>query len=103
MRRNLISILTHGLLTGKALGRLKGVWFHSAGRSERAALHTVARHGGRVEDVVVIEARVPRAWLKRHGGNVRGVWRSVRDIPVRYFVRVIDFDQLAASPASGAA
>jgi hypothetical protein len=102
-RRNIISILTDGLLTRKSQGRLKAVWLHTAGRSEWAALHTVARHGGRVEDVVVIEIAVPRAWLKRHGGNVRGVWRSVRDIPVRCFTRVIDFEQLAASPVGGAA
>ena len=40
--RNLISILGDGLLTSKSRGRLKAVWLHSAGRSEWAALHTVA-------------------------------------------------------------
>jgi hypothetical protein len=72
------------------------VWLHAAGRSPWAAIHTVKRHGGRVEDVVVLEVSVPRAWLKRHGGNVRGVWRSVRDIPPRFVRRVVTFGQLAA-------
>ena len=52
--------------------------------------------------LVVLEVQVPRAWLKRHGGNVRGVWRCTRDVPVSYIRRVIDFDQLAASPVGAA-
>ena len=100
--RNLISILGDGLLTSKSRGRLKAVWLHAAGRSEWAALHTVARHGGRIEDVVVIEVTVPKCWLKRHGGNVKGVWRSVRDIPMKCFRRVIGFEELAKSPVKAA-
>ena len=101
--RNLINILADGLLTSKSRGRLKAVWLQAAGRSEWAALHTVARHGGRIEDVVVIELTVPKCWLKRHGGNVKGVWRSNRDIPMKCFRRVIGFEELAKSPVRGAA
>jgi hypothetical protein len=63
LHRNLISILTHGLLTAKSQGRYKAVWLHEPQRSEWAALHTVARHGGLIEDVVIIEVTVPKAWL----------------------------------------
>ena len=93
--RNLISILGDGLLTSKSRGRLKAVWLHAAGRSEWEALHTVARHGGRIEDVVVIEVTVPKCWLKRHGGNVPDMWRSFRDIPMQCFRQIIGFEELA--------
>jgi hypothetical protein len=94
--RNLAGILRDGILTARSQGRFKAVWLHAASRSEWAALHTVKRHGGRVEEVVVLEVSVPRDWLKRHGGNVRGMWRSVRDIPPRFIRRVVTFGQLAA-------
>jgi hypothetical protein len=97
-QRNLLSILGGGLLTSKARGRYKAVWLHEPARSQWAALHTVARHGGQVEDVVIIEVEVPKAWLKRHGGAAAGVWRCTRDIKVRWFRRIIDFEELAASP-----
>jgi hypothetical protein len=48
--------------------------------------------------VVILEIEVPKAWLKRHGGNVIGMWRSVRDIPVRCVRKVIGFAELSASP-----
>src|SRR4051812_2558070 len=54
--RNLPSIQRAGLLTSKSQGRLPVVWLHAAGKTPWAALHTVRRHGGRVEDVVIIEA-----------------------------------------------
>jgi hypothetical protein len=101
--RNLISILTHGILTAKSQGRYKAVWLHEPDRSEWAALHTVARHGGRVEDVAVIEVTVPKAWLRRHGGATDGIWRCVRDIKLRWFQRIISFEELAGSPVGGAA
>ena len=101
--RNLPGILRDGLLTAKSRGRFKAVWLHAAGRSHWAAIHTVKRHGGRVEDVVVLEVSIPRDWLKRHGGSVRGMWRSVRDIPPRFVRRVVYFGELARSPVGGAA
>jgi hypothetical protein len=101
--RNLESILRLGILTAKSRGALKAVWLHAAGRSHWASLHTVRRHGGRVEDVVVLEVQVPRAWLKRHGTAVKGIWPSVRDISPRFFRRVITFGELSRSPVKGAA
>jgi hypothetical protein len=101
--RNLESILRLGILTAKSRGALKAVWLHAAGRSEWASLHTVRRHGGRVEDVVVLEVLVPRSWLKRQGGAVTGIWRSVRDVPPRFIHAVVTFGELSRSPVKGAA
>ena len=79
------------------------MWLHAAG-PERAGGPARSRtpHGGRIEDVVVIEVTVPKCWLKRHGGNVQGVWRSFRDIPMQCFRRVIGFEELAKSPVKSA-
>ena len=52
LARNLPSILKAGLLTSKSQGRLPVVWLCSPGQSSWATLHTVKRHGGRVETVV---------------------------------------------------
>src|SRR5262249_44838170 len=38
------------------------VWLRSPGRTVWAVLHTIRRHSGRVEAIVVIELDVPRAW-----------------------------------------
>jgi hypothetical protein len=71
--RNLPNILRSGLLTSKSRGRLPAVWFCSATRTAWAALHVVKRHGGRVEQVVVLEVSVPRSWLRKRG---KGLWWS---------------------------
>jgi hypothetical protein len=92
--RNVPSILRQGLLCSKSRGRLKVVWLHSAGKSPWAALHVVRRHGGRVEEVVVFELDVPRAWLRRSRSRSR-LWYSVQDIPPARFRRIIRFAALA--------
>ena len=94
-RRNLPSIRCRGLLCSKSKGKLPVVWLHSATATPWAALHTVKRHGGRVEGVVILEVDVPRSWLRR---NRRRLWYSVEDIPSGRIKRVIDFGELAASP-----
>jgi hypothetical protein len=95
LRKNLASIGHFGLLGSKSKGRLKVVWLHSPTATPWAALHTVKRHGGRVEGVVILEVEVPRAWLRR---NRRRLWYSVEDVPPGRIKRVIDFGELAASP-----
>ena len=65
-RKNLPSIRRRGLLKSKSRGRLQVVWLHAPSRSAWAVLHTVKRHGGRVEDVVILEVEVPRGWLRRN-------------------------------------
>jgi hypothetical protein len=78
-------------------GRLPAVWLHAPARSAWAALHVVRRHGGRVENVVILEIDVPRSWLRR---NRKGIWYTRRDVPPGRFRRVIDFIEVAG-PAAG--
>ena len=67
---NLPSIGKLGLLTSFSKGKLPVVWLHCPTKSAWAACHVVKRHGGRVEDVIVLEIEVPRSWLRR---NRRGL------------------------------
>jgi hypothetical protein len=94
--RNLSSILQRGLLTRKSKGRLPVVWLHAPGKTSWALLHTVRRHGGRVEDVIVFEVNVPARWL-RHSPR-RGLWYVRRDVPPARLRRLFHFNELAASP-----
>jgi hypothetical protein len=80
--------------------RLPAVWLHAPARSVWAALHVVRRHGGGVENVVILEIDVPRSWLKR---NRKGVWYTRRDVPQARFRRFIDFIEVAGPPAAGVA
>jgi hypothetical protein len=88
LRRSLPGIGRHGLLCRKSLGLKKVIWLHAPGKSAWALLHTVRRHGGRIEDVVILELDIPRGWLRK---SKRGLWYSVRDIPFGRVVRLIDF------------
>lgn len=97
--RNLPSINRAGLLTSKSQGKLPVVWLHAAGKTPWAALHTVKRHGGRIENVVVVEVDVPRRWLRR---SKRGLWYCPRDIPPERFRGLITFTALATSPVEEA-
>jgi hypothetical protein len=94
-KRNLPSIERLGLLTSKSKGKLPVVWLHAPTKTAWASLHTVKRHGGRVEDVVVLEVSIPRRWLRR---NRRGLWYCTKDIPASRFLSTIRFAELAASP-----
>jgi len=93
--RNLPSIQRRGLLCCKSLGKRHVVWLHSPSKSSWATLHTVRRHGGRVQDVVILEIDVPRKWLRR---SKRGLRYSVKDVPPERIRRVITFGELSASP-----
>ena len=73
------------------------MWLHGAGRKHRAALHTIKRHGGRVEGVVILEIDVPRRWLRR---SKRGLWYCPRDIPPERIRGAVTFAALARSPVS---
>jgi hypothetical protein len=96
LRKYLPGIEKNGLLCGKSLGKLKVVWLHAPGKTAWALLHTVRRHGGRIEDVVVLEIDVPRGWLRK---SRRGLWYSINDIPFGRMVRLIDFAS-AAEPCA---
>src|SRR5436190_23126379 len=98
-RKNLASIQRLGLLTSKSKGKLKVVWLHCPTKTAWATIHTVKRHGGKVEDVVVLEVEVPRGWLRR---SRRGLWYSCRDIPPERFRKLIGFAEVADSPVAAA-
>jgi hypothetical protein len=91
------SILRRGLLCSKSRGRLPVVWLHAPGRSAWALLHTVRRHGGRAEAVIVIELEVPRRWLRR---SRKGLWYCPRDVPPGRVRGLIDFGQVAGTSAA---
>ena len=95
LARNLASIIKAGLLCSKSQGKLPVVWACCRAKTAWAALHVVKRHGGRVEEVVVIEIDVPRRWLRR---SRKGLWYSVRDIPPERIRGVVTFGALARSP-----
>jgi hypothetical protein len=94
--RNLAAICRAGLLCAKSRGRLPVVWLHAACKTAWAALHTVRRHGGRVESVVILEVDLPRRWLRR---SKRGLWYCPRDIPPGRISRVLCFGELAGASA----
>jgi hypothetical protein len=88
------AIERRGLLCGKSMGKRPVVWLPSPAQSFRAALHTVRRHGGRVEAVVILLVGVPRAWLWK---SRKGLWSSVHDIPADRIRRVLSFAELASA------
>jgi hypothetical protein len=98
--RNLSAICRGGLRCSKSRGRLPVVWLHTAAKTAWAVLHTVRRHGGRAESVVILEVDVPRGWLRR---NRWGLWYCPRDIPPERLKGVITFGALARSAMEDAA
>jgi hypothetical protein len=92
--RNLNSILRSGLLCPHSKGKLPVVWLCSPSRSTCAILHTIKRHGGRVETTVVLEVDVPRRWLRR---SRKGLWFCPRDIPPDRIRRALCFAELAGT------
>jgi hypothetical protein len=99
-RRNLTSIICRGLLTAMSQGALAGVWLCEEGRQHWACMHAVRRHGGRIEDVIVVKVAVPRDWLRRHG-NHNGLWRCTQDVAPQRFRGCRGFRELSASPVKG--
>jgi hypothetical protein len=92
------SILRHGLLCSKSQGKKPVVWACAPGQTPWACLHVIRRHGGKAQEVVVLEIAVPRGWLRRHGGAARGLWYSVRDIGPEHIRAVLTFGELSRSP-----
>jgi len=98
--RNLPGIQRRGLLCARSKGKLAVVWLHTPGKTAWATVHTVKRHGGRIEAVVTLEVDVPRGWLRR---SRAGLWYSVRDLPPDRIRRLIAFGELAGPSADGRA
>jgi hypothetical protein len=97
LARNLPSILRAGLLCSKSRGKLPVVWLHTPAKSAWATLHTVRRHGGRVESVVLIELDVPHGWLRR--SSRKRLWYCPRDIPPDRIRHVFTFGEVAGASA----
>jgi hypothetical protein len=95
--RNLPGIERRGLLCSKSRGRRPVVWLHSPAKSFWATLHTIKRHGGRAEAVIILLVNVPRAWLRK---SRKGLWYSINDIPADRIRRVLSFAELAGASAA---
>jgi hypothetical protein len=95
--RNLPGIERRGLLCRKSKGRLPVVWLHTPAKSFWATLHTIKRHGGRAEAVVILLVDVPRPWLRK---NRKGLWYCTRDISPDRIRRVLSFAELAGASAA---
>ena len=95
LARYLPSVCRAGLLTSKSQGKLPAVWLCCRPKTAWAALHTIKRHGGRVEGVVILEFDVPRRWLRR---SKRGLYYCLRDVPPERIRGVVTFSALARSP-----
>jgi hypothetical protein len=100
LARNLPSILRAGLLCSKSQGKKPVVWACAPSQTAWACLHVIRRHGGKAQEVVVLEIDVPRSWLKRHGGSAKALWYSVRDVGPERIRRVISFGELSRSPVT---
>jgi hypothetical protein len=81
--RNPPCIERRGLLCSKSKGRKEVVWLHTAAASSWAALHTVKRHGGRVEQVIILEVYVKRRHLppRPQGAVVQRARHPARSYP----------------------
>jgi hypothetical protein len=94
-QRNVESIKRSGLLTSMSWGKLPVGWFRRRSKTTWAVLHTVKRHGGWVEQVVVLELQAARSWLRR---SRKCLWYCPRDVPAVRLRGLIDFATLARSP-----
>lgn len=92
-RKFLQSIMESGLDPNRAVGRIKGIWLHTASKRSWAILHTMKRH--RTNDVVVLEVRVSRRDLTRRW---RGLWSCAA--PITKFEAVTDAAEFAKSPVA---
>jgi hypothetical protein len=98
LAKYLPSILRRGLLCSKSRGKKRVVWACAPEVSYWAVLHTLRRHGGMPQDVVVLEIAVPSAWLKRHGGAAQGLFYLPHDVPPENIRRITTFGELSKSP-----
>jgi hypothetical protein len=88
-----------GLQTWRSQGKLPAVWLHTADKTAWAFLHTVKRHGGRIQDVVTFHVEVDAALLKR--SSVEGLFYVLEDVQPEYLRAIVEFAVVAASPLGG--
>lgn len=95
-QQNLESIREHGLLVTKAdaTAKIKGVWLASASNRTWGTLHTIRKHKAQLDDVVVIEVKIPRTRLTRFR---KGLWFTTQDVPPAWLGAVIPGATFGAS------
>jgi RNA:NAD 2'-phosphotransferase (TPT1/KptA family) len=92
---NLESIGRSGLCCSRSQGKMKVVWLHTPDRSAWAMIHTVRRHGGRVQDVVVLEVDVCECAVRRHAS---GLYYHLADVLPGEITGMRTFEQMSRSP-----
>ena len=95
-RKNLASILEHGLLVSKAdpTAKIKGCWLASSSNRPWGILHTQRKHHAQLEDIVIIEVKISRSRLTRFRP---GLWYAVTDIEPGRLGQVIEGTTFGAS------
>lgn len=96
---NLPGIYSRGILTAMSQGKMRAVWVHALEQRSWAFLHTIKRHGGRIEDVISLEVDVPDEWVRRSSAD--GLFYVKHDVPPSCIVNVVEFRTVAASPLAG--
>ena len=96
LERLLPSIHATGLDPRRSKTKRRAVYLHTAGMSTWAMLHAVRRHGGRIEEVCIIDVDMPRSWLRRTGK--RGLWYCQQVITPDRFRGIRGFASMSVSP-----
>jgi hypothetical protein len=92
---NETSIGTDGVSTAYSESAVPSVWGCEASMKWWAVLHCLKRHGGKAEDVVVLEIDTGDLPVHRFRG---GLWYSLHTWEPRQVRRVIRFEELSRSP-----
>lgn len=93
--RNQDSIGRDGVSTERSQSAWQAVWGCEWSMRHWAVLHCVRRHGGSVEDVVVLEIDTGETPVHRFRG---GLWYSLHTWHPSQIRRVLTFDELSRSP-----
>jgi hypothetical protein len=89
LQRHLMSIQQEGLLPEKSQGAMTCVWLHTPERTPRAVEHTPRRHQEWPEEIILLEVRVPRTWIRRAW---RDLWTCNPPVPPARLVWVTGVD-----------
>jgi hypothetical protein len=90
------SIRQLGLLKSKSKGKRQAVWLHTEDRLTWAFLHTVKRHGGKVENVISFSVEIDPSLLKC--SSVNGLFYVEQDIEPSALGDVVGFQVVSSSP-----
>ena len=79
-KRNLDSIMMHGICTHYAQGKRPLTWIHSITKREWSIIHTMQRHNIKIEDLTILMIDIPRSWTTRT--KWKGIYTVSRHIPI---------------------